>query len=79
MELLRAYGYGKIDYETLVRDFGALPMAVQKPAGSVREAFARAEQDNDADIPAAVHRAAYAGLIDNRQEQELLAIYRSKV
>lgn len=79
MELLRAYGYGKIDYEALVKDFRALPMAVQKPAASVREAFARAEEVNDADIPAAVHRAAYAGLIDKRQEQELMAIYRSKI
>ena len=79
LELLRSYGNGKIDYPTLVKEFSALPMAVQKPATSVAEAFTRGEETNDADIPGALDTAAYAGIINDRQEQELRAIYRSKV
>ena len=79
LELLRSYGYGNIDWPTVVKEFSALPMAVQGPAASVAEAFTRGEETNDADIPGALDSAAYAGIITESQERELLAIYRSKV
>lgn len=79
LELLRAYGNGEISYDTLLADFRALPMAVQKPAQSARESYARAEEVNPADVPGAIDTAAYAGIIDDRQEEELLGIYRSKI
>lgn len=78
--LLYAYDNGKLTWPQLVAAFNDLPMAVQKPiTGGWGALYAKAEEINWEDVPEALASAECAGIIDSRQEQELIAIYDRKI